>query len=104
MEFDEFLRDCERKGRDPFKYLMPVEAFREIDNFAEYTSVDVAHYSNKTVRTATRWFKSGYLKALRKNPWICEGIELKRTLYNEFKEQILGRYKRNKKYPSREVN
>lgn len=85
------------KGLDPFSFLMPEASFREIDDEAEYLASDVAEYVNKTERTVRRWFESGYIKAIKRRPWSCNGVEIKEVLFKEFHLQIMNRYHSNGK-------
>lgn len=98
MNYKEFLATCEMQGRNPLEYLMPMQAFEEIDDRAEYTTDDIAFYASKTDRTIRRWFSNGYIKAKSKNPWISVGYDVKETLFQEFKNEILTRFNGGKKY------
>jgi hypothetical protein len=99
MTYDRFLMECNSKGLDPFEFLIPKEAFEEIIDDSLYGTIDIKDYINKSQKTASRWCESGYIKVVSKKPWICTGLELKRTLFLEFHDQIMTQFLENgKKY------
>ncbi|MBT2636433.1 hypothetical protein [Bacillus sp. ISL-39] len=92
MTYDEFMKECHSKGLDPFEYLMPSESFEEIIDDSLYGTKDIKDYIMRNERTARRWCNSGYIKVVSKNPWLCTGLELKRTLFKEFHDQIMTQF------------
>lgn len=95
--YDEFLVKCQNRGFDPFSYLMPEMAFKEIDDEGDYLVGDVAFYASKSERTARRWFDTGFLKAVGRRPWTCKGIDLKRALFKEFYDPIMSQFDKSYK-------
>lgn len=94
--YDEFIAKCKTLGLDPFEFLMPKEAFEDIDEEADYTTKDIGFFLNKSERTIRRRFAEGKIEPSSVNPWLAKGISVKRMLFDEFSRPIIKRFEGRK--------